>query len=128
MALIPLLGSMPSSLMIYFIAQSGCSVAQTVAFKNEGIRKSLGMPPMPKQVPASAVAASGVQKDMPNPLQAVTDFLQKEKAQSEHAAAEVVDGTAAPPPPPSSGGEKAGVVPPTTFTDKPKKAKKEKKK
>ena len=88
-------------------------MGQTIAFKNEGVRKALGMPPMPKVM----VEDTSESKPTPNPLKFVSDFINKEQAQSEHATAEIVDGTAAPPPPP---GTPSNTPIPTTYVSKPK--------
>jgi YidC/Oxa1 family membrane protein insertase len=117
-AFLPLMAHLPSGLFVYFTTQSFCSILQTVAFKTPVIRSALGMPQIPDEVDESkTVTTEGSHKNAPpNPIKFVSDFIEKERAQSEQAKAVIVDGTSPPGPPKSP---KPGPIP-ATYTQKPK--------
>jgi YidC/Oxa1 family membrane protein insertase len=114
-AFLPLMAHLPSGLFLYFLTQSGLSVFQAQAFKTPLIRDALGMPKLPAAIVQTAGTTS---KPAPNPFAKISELMEKERAQSEHVKAEVIDGTIPPPPPSFPSG--ADTSKPVTFTQKPK--------
>lgn len=92
-AMIPLTMSMPSGVFVYWSCNNTFSILQTIILKTNSLRKMLDIPEPPKNAPALKIK---------NPLQNLVDAINKERAQSENARAQIVDGSLPPPPPPTS--------------------------
>ena len=91
-AMVPLTMSMPTGVFVYWSCNNTFSIFQTLILKSDALRKRLDIPEPPKNAPALKIK---------NPLQNVIDAFNKERAQSEDARAQIVDGSMPPPPPPS---------------------------
>jgi len=108
-AMIPVTASLPSAVFVYWATNNTISIFQTVALKNEKLRKMLGIlkaPDAPKKDEAEF-----------NPLQKIIDVkeaIRKEVVSNPNAKAEILDGSAPPPPP------NAVKPPPTTYSSPPK--------
>ena len=109
----PLLYSFPQGLFVYWVSNNCCSLVQTVVLKNQGLRNWLDIPKPPEEAPTLK---------MRNPIKGLIDVYEKEKAQSEHVRAQIVDGSrpASSPAPSSSA---ASSPPPQTFVMPPRKGK-----
>lgn len=90
-AMVPLTMNMPAGVFVYWSCNNTFSIVQTAVLKTEALRKMLDIPEPPKNAPALK---------MKNPFQDVMDAFNKERAQSEDARAQIVDGSMPPPPPP----------------------------
>jgi len=91
-AMVPLTMHMPTGVFVYWSCNNTFSILQTALLKSDALRKRLDIPEPPKNAPVLK---------MKNPLQNVIDAFNKERAQSEDARAQIVDGSMPPPPPPS---------------------------
>jgi len=92
-AMVPLTMNMPTGVFVYWSCNNTISIVQTAALKTAALRSMFDIPEPPKNAPALKVK---------NPLQGVIDAFNKERAQSEDARAQIVDGSLPPPPPPSA--------------------------
>lgn len=92
-AMVPLTMNMPAGVFVYWSCNNTISIVQTAALKTAALRSMFDIPEPPKNAPALKVK---------NPLQGVIDAFNKERAQSEDARAQIVDGSLPPPPPPSA--------------------------
>lgn len=95
-AMIPMTASLPQGLFVYWAANNSISIAQTMALKNKDLKKALDIPEPPPADPHAVEAE--------NPFETMKRAYEENKARSERATAEIIDGKSPvdfkPPPPP----------------------------
>lgn len=109
----PLTMDLPAGLFVYWVTNNVFSIAQAGVLKSPSVKDYFGIPKPPTNAPAVKVR---------NPFSGIFEAIKKERAQTDTARAEIVDGSR--PPPPPSGGSHAQA--PVTFASPPNKKKNKK--
>ena len=91
-AMVPLTMSICSGVQVYWVTSNIISIIQALVLKNKSVKKILGIPEIPAHHPSLKLK---------NPVVKVMEVIARERARSDSAQAEIVDGFKPPPPPPS---------------------------
>eukprot|EP01036_Dinobryon_divergens_P029435 gene29435-38529_t len=105
-AMVPLTMDLPQGLFVYWCTNNSFSIFQTFVVKREAVRKFFDIPKPPPESDSPMLKIA-------NPLEALSEVIEKERSRGEGAKAEIIDVPKAPTSPEGQGKAKLFDLPPS---------------